>query len=88
MQQVAQVLTKVLGDGRPPVRYVPLPPAAAKQGMIDMGFPEWLAQAINELFDAMRDGVMAPVSPAVQQISGQPPRTFEQFATEHRAAFA
>ena len=84
-QQIAEILTKVRGGNA--VRYVPLPPAAAKQGMMQLGFPEWLAQAISELFDAMRDGVMAPVTDEVQRITGKPPRTFEVFATENKAAF-
>jgi uncharacterized protein YbjT (DUF2867 family) len=82
--QVAEILSRVLGK---PVRYVDIPRDTAKQAMLQMGMPEWYAEAISQLMDDLRDGKMARVTRDVEDVTGRPPRTFEQFAIEHREAF-
>src|SRR3954468_23846487 len=47
---VAATFARVLGR---PVSYVDVPPAAAKQGMVAGGMPEWVADALNELSEQM-----------------------------------
>src|SRR5204863_63824 len=42
---VAATFARVLGR---PVAYVDVPAAAAKQGMVGGGMPEWVADAVNE----------------------------------------
>jgi uncharacterized protein YbjT (DUF2867 family) len=82
--QVAEILSRVIGR---PVNYVDVPRDSAKQSMLGSGMPEWLAEAISQLMDAAREGLMAAVSPDVQTILGRPGRTLEQFAAENRSAF-
>ena len=83
--QVAAIVSRVLGR---PVKYVDVPRDAAKQGMMQSGMPEWVADGINQLMDAAREGQMADVSPDVQNILGRSGHSLEQFLTENRAAFA
>jgi uncharacterized protein YbjT (DUF2867 family) len=82
---VAATLSKVLGKT---VRYVDVPPEAAKQAMLASGMPEWNATAVTELYGAFATGRYARTTDAVERITGKPPISFEQFARENAAVFA
>jgi uncharacterized protein YbjT (DUF2867 family) len=47
------------------------------------------AEYVDAFFSFYSDGTLdeSPVLPAVREITGRPPRTFEQWATAHAAAF-
>ena len=81
---IARVLSEVTGK---PVKYQDVPPAAARQSMLDSGIPEWLTDGINELMDQMRAGQYAVVSNAVRDVAKKQPITFAQFAREEAAAW-
>jgi uncharacterized protein YbjT (DUF2867 family) len=81
---VAAVFSKVLGRE---VKYVDVPPAAARQGMIDAGLPEWMAEAVNELNLAMKQWRFAGVTDVVRKVGQKEPVTVEQFVREHAGAF-
>jgi uncharacterized protein YbjT (DUF2867 family) len=81
---VAATLTKVLGK---PVRYVDVPPEAAKDGMLRAGMSEWNAAAVTELYGVFATGRYAYVTDTVQRLTGRPPRSFEQFARDHADQF-
>ena len=83
--QVADVLSRVLGR---PVKYVGVPREAAEQAMLGGGVPERYAEALSELMDDYRAGKMSAVTDDVERVTGRKPRTLEQFAQDHRAAFA
>ena len=82
--QVAELLSRVIAK---PVKYIDVPRDAAKQGMMQSGMPEWLAEGICQLVDAAREGEMAGVSPDVRNILGQPGIKLEEFLRENRGAF-
>jgi uncharacterized protein YbjT (DUF2867 family) len=82
---VAAALAKVVGK---PVRYVDVPPEAARQAMLDAGMPAWNADAVTELYGVFATGQYAHTTDVVERVTGRPPRTFEAFAAEHKAAFA
>jgi uncharacterized protein YbjT (DUF2867 family) len=82
---VAATLSKVLGK---PVRYVDVPPEAAKQSMLAAGMPEWNAAAVAELYGVFASGRCAGTTDTVERVTGRPAATFEQFARDHAAAFA
>ena len=81
---VAAALTDVL---RKEVQYVDVPPGAAKQGMLETGMPEWLADGINELFAMMAAGKFAIVSTAVADVARRPPTGLTQFVKDYAEAF-
>lgn len=69
------------------IRYVDVPPEAAKQGMLGAGLPEWLANDLVSLYAVFAAGHAASVSPAVRELTGAPGRTYEGFARDFAAAF-
>lgn len=64
---------------------VPLP--AFADNLRGFGLSEWYVEALLELMAAYASGVAAPVAPDAEQVLGRPRRTWEQFVTEHQAAF-
>ena len=81
---VAAILTRVLGK---PVRYVDVPPEAARESMIQAGSPEWNARAVVELLVTFATGSAARRTDVIERLTGHRPISFEQFATDHAAAF-
>ncbi len=80
----ARALSEVLGRT---VSYVDVPPDAARQGMVDAGLPSWLASEMVALYEIFAAGYAADVSPAVEEITGSPGRTFARFAQDHADRF-
>ena len=78
--QIAGILSHVTGRT---INYVDLPEAAARQGMKEMGMPETIVEALLELSAIIKAGYTGAVSPAVEQITGRQPFSFEQFAKDH-----
>lgn len=71
------------------VRYVEVTPEQAKESMLGMGFPEWTVDALVELFeDVYAKGYAADAASGVKDLTGNEPRTYAQFAADHREALA
>lgn len=83
--EAAEILSRVL---RRPIRYVALSDEAARDGMLSAHMPPSQVDGLIDLFRHYRTGSGARISPAVESITGQPPRHFEQFVRDHAAAFA
>jgi len=81
---VAATLTRVLGKA---VRYVDVPPEAARDSMLQAGMPAWNADAVTELYGAFATGQFGYTTDVVERIIGQPPIPFERFAKENATAF-
>jgi uncharacterized protein YbjT (DUF2867 family) len=81
-------IAKAIGDaiGRQ-IKYVNIPPEAAKQSLLSAGLPEWRADAVLGLMTGTRNGWMAGVSDDVRKVTGRPAKSFEQWAKENAAAF-
>ncbi len=79
--EVAALLSEVLEK---PVHYVDMPPAAMRQGLIDQGFPEWLAADLSTLAEVYQHADQ-PVSPEVETILGRPGYTMAAFLRDHAA---
>ena len=78
LDEVAERLSAATGRQ---VRYVDVPALAGA------GLPGWLVDRLIELNTMMAAGHAAGVADEVATLLGRQPRTFEQFAAEHRAAF-
>ena len=82
--QAAEILSKEIGKK---VNYVNISDEDTRKGMKDMGADEWTISSMVELFGATRADYLSEVSPAVEQITGNKPITFSQFARDYAGAF-
>jgi uncharacterized protein YbjT (DUF2867 family) len=82
--QAAEILSKETGKK---VNYVNISDEDTRKGMKDMGADEWTISSMVELFGATRADYLSEVSPAVEQITGNKPITFSQFARDYAGAF-
>ncbi len=80
----AAVLAGVLGRE---VRFVDVPPEAARAAMLGGGMPAADADALLELLAAMRDGRLDAVAEGVPRVLGRPAAPFADWARRHAAAF-
>ncbi len=84
-REIAEKLSGVLGR---PVEHVEVSFEDARGGMLDMGMPEWLADALLELFEVRQAGYTAGVTNTVVEITGREPRGYEEFARDYKEAFS
>jgi uncharacterized protein YbjT (DUF2867 family) len=82
--QAAEILSKEIGKQ---VNYVNISDEDARKGMKDMGVDGWTINSMIELFGITRAGYLSEISPAVEQVTGNKPTTFSQFARDYAVAF-
>ena len=84
MTEVAAALSEATGK---PIRYVDVPPDAARAAQIAAGMPAYLADGLAELFAERRKGKEATVSQVIPTIFKRRPLSFADFARRHAAVF-
>jgi uncharacterized protein YbjT (DUF2867 family) len=84
MTEVAAKLSAATGKT---IRYVNVPPDAARQAQLAAGMPPYLADALFELFAERRNGKEAEVWPDAGILLGRPPTSFDEFARRNAAVF-
>ncbi len=84
MGELAGKLSAVLGTE---VRYVNVSQADAKAGMMAMGMPDWMADGWTAMAVMIASGAANMVTPMVKEVTGQEPRSFDQFARDYAGAF-
>jgi uncharacterized protein YbjT (DUF2867 family) len=87
-EEMAGTLSGVLGR---PVRYVSPPPARFRAALTERGMPAWQIDAFIELQEAVLAGRaphLALVTADIEKATGQPPRSFAQFARREFAPSA
>jgi len=79
---------RIIGDviGRP-LKFVEVPEAGARMGMIKSGMPERMADALIELMRAVKGNQEAYVSPTVREVLAREGRPFVEWVRDNRAAF-
>jgi uncharacterized protein YbjT (DUF2867 family) len=82
------VATELSRVGRTRIEYVDVPPAAAREGLVASGMPDWLIQHLDGAFAKIRAGEFASTTDAVAVLTGRPPRSVADFVTDHADAFA
>lgn len=82
--QAARVIGEAIGKE---VRYVDVPPEAAKDGMVKAGMPPAFADDLVALYDVYKKGYAATATGEVEKVTGKPARSFETFVTDHLEAF-
>jgi uncharacterized protein YbjT (DUF2867 family) len=83
MSEAAQKLAAAIGK---PVKYVDVPPDAARKAMVAQGIPAWFVEDLLKLMEVFAAGYAATVSPDVNNVTGQA-RTFDAFARDFAHAF-
>jgi uncharacterized protein YbjT (DUF2867 family) len=82
--EMASRLTDALGKQ---IMYVDIPETAMRSTLLSFGFPEWQADGLVEDYAHYRRGEASGISPAVQDVTGHPPGTFREFATDYKETF-
>ena len=84
LHDVARTFTTVLGKN---VTYVNVPPEAALNFMLSLGFPEWTARGYGELMHGFSQGFANRASDSVATLTGRPARSIDQFAHDYAQVF-
>lgn len=82
--QYAAKLSSAIGK---PVKFVDVPPEAAKDGMLKSGIPAQYVEALLDLLAAMKAGKADGVTDTVEKVTGRKAGTFDAWARRHAAAF-
>jgi uncharacterized protein YbjT (DUF2867 family) len=82
--EVAERLSAATGRQ---VRSVDLGPDGYRQALAGAGMPGWLVDGVVEGNTMLAAGHGAAVTDEVARLTGRPPRTFAQFAADHRVVF-
>jgi uncharacterized protein YbjT (DUF2867 family) len=70
------------------VEYIDVPDEDAKQGMVQAGMPEPVAEQVVRVFVMLREGAAEQVTTTVESLTGRAPRDFASFARDHADLFA
>lgn len=82
--EAVALIAKASGEN---LRYVDTPPDEARNGMLAGGIPEWLTDALLELYAWARGGKMAEVRNTVEQLTGRKPHNFARFSRDYVRRF-
>jgi uncharacterized protein YbjT (DUF2867 family) len=82
--EMAEQLSQALNR---PVTFVDVPEKAFRDALRDFHMPDWQADGLIEDYAHYRRGEAAGISPAVNEVTGEAPRPFSEFARDHQAAF-
>jgi uncharacterized protein YbjT (DUF2867 family) len=80
-----EILARELGR---PLRFVPVPPEAAMDGMRRAGMPETTADAALQTMAIALEPHASKVEPTVEELTGRPARSFATWVHAHRVAFS
>jgi uncharacterized protein YbjT (DUF2867 family) len=69
------------------LRAIDITPEKAVEGLKANGIPPHVASALGQSFEAIRAGRAAQRTNTVKQVTGRPPRTYEQWVKENAARF-
>jgi len=83
--EMAEKLSKALGR---PIHFVDVSPEALREALLRIGFPQWQADGLIEDYAHYRRGEASAVATGVQDATGTPPHSFDDFARDYAAAFS
>lgn len=84
LHQFAAAIGEAVGK---PVKYVPVPVAAAVENLEKMGLDDYTVVALRDYFTNYSKGWMADTTDSVKQLTGRTPRGLHEFARDYAAAF-
>jgi len=83
--EMAEKLSGVLGR---PIEFVDVPPGVMRAALIGAGLHVWQADGVIEDYAHYSRGEAAEVAGGVQDATGKPPRSFEDFASDYAQGFS
>lgn len=83
-KEVADILSEVTGKE---VEYMDVPEDSARKTMQEQNTPEWMANALMELYSVFKGGYSNQVFDTVQAVTDKKPHTFRQFAQDYKECF-
>ncbi|HEX5977525.1 MAG TPA: SDR family oxidoreductase [Nitrososphaeraceae archaeon] len=78
--QVAEILSNTTGRK---INYVNISDGEARSAMKEIGMSDWLINTVSELSEYFRKGKASEISPAVEDVTGNKPISFSQFANDY-----
>src|SRR5215216_4593762 len=78
--QVAEILSNRIGRK---INYVNISDEEARAAMKEIGMSDWLINTVSELSDYFRKGKASEISSAVEEVTGNKPISFSQFANDY-----
>jgi uncharacterized protein YbjT (DUF2867 family) len=84
LHEVAEALSRAVGR---PIKYVPVPIAAAEEAMAKAGVDEWRIHSVGDYLTAFSRGWSDVVSEDFPRLMGKPARSIDDFAATYAAAF-
>ena len=69
------------------VKYVDVPPEAAKEAMLGMGMPEWITDGVLELAGALSESLGDYTTDDFQMLTGHQANSYETFARDFAHVF-
>src|SRR5881398_1727324 len=82
--EVARILSEVTGHE---FKYVDVPEAAARDGMLQAGVPSWQVDLVMELHAVNKQNRWSTVTSDIEKVTGTHPTDFAQFARDHADKF-
>ncbi|MBL8306211.1 MAG: SDR family oxidoreductase [Rubrivivax sp.] len=82
--EVAAILTQATGKA---IGFTDITPEAMLQGLLGAGLPKDYAEFLVLILGYFKAGYAERTTDAVQQITGQAPRSIEQYAQDYRSAW-
>jgi uncharacterized protein YbjT (DUF2867 family) len=82
--QVAEILSNATGRK---INYVNISDEEARAAMKEIGMSDWLVNTVSELSEYFRKGKASEISSAVEEVTGNKPISFSQFAKDYAEAF-
>lgn len=79
---LAEVAAKLSEVARREIQHADISPKAAREGMLSSGTSEWFAEALLELFAAIRQNSLDTVTDTVERVVGTKPCTLTEYASE------
>ncbi|PYK70695.1 MAG: hypothetical protein DME44_10345 [Verrucomicrobia bacterium] len=68
-------------------KYVDVPEAAARDGMLQAGVPAWQVDLVMELHAVNKQNRWSTVTSDIEKVTGTHPTDFAQFARDHADKF-
>lgn len=84
MQEQLDIIGKRIGKS---LKFIDVPPEAAKKSMLEMHMPEGYVNALLELYAVMKANQASMVTNVVEEVTGRKAATFESWVDRHAGVF-
>lgn len=84
MQEQLDIIGKRIGKS---LKFIDVPPEAAKKSMLEMHMPEGYVNALIELYAVMKANQASMVTNVVEEVTGRKAATFESWVDRHAGIF-